>query len=470
MGPCNRKAKVHLALLLSNSFWGIGAVVGALGMSTTHPLAFLTIRQYLSGLVLLMGASATKESPNTSKNSQLKDEEAYPNDYTKLSKPGRTPSFDFKTHRKTFALLGLTLFGSQFGFLIGITLAGPVTAGVWQPSQPILMAFFCYIMGWEPWNSKRMIGVAMAFCGCIIMVVLSPHAPDEDADSGASVSKSTLFWAGNFLFFINCLSDPSYVLVSKRLLDAFSPLMVTAVSYFVSATYMGIATIISLLVTSNSNYSMDNTKDPMWVWSHGSILPPMDALPAMIWFVFFSSAGAYGLINWANQYATGTLVMSYTVLQPVSAVVLTVILLALHTARDCANTAEDATGICLTPPNMGTFCGMAGVGDLAPRVPKRKPSRDLVVKGRSDKRQSDNNSMANARFDDGCSSQSLGSATTMTSLIDGFGDPSPIARTPVKRITSSCQLMDPSPTKCDAPPTIPQREPNGSIDSNLQSN
>jgi uncharacterized membrane protein len=70
----SRKAKVHLALLFSNSFWGIGAVVGALGMSTTHPLAFLTIRQYLSGLVLLMGASANKESSNASKSQQLQDE------------------------------------------------------------------------------------------------------------------------------------------------------------------------------------------------------------------------------------------------------------------------------------------------------------------------------------------------------------------------------------------------------------
>jgi len=340
-------------------------------MSTTHPLAFLTIRQYLSGLVLLMGASAaTKESSSSdaSKDSLLKDEEAYPeDDYTnaKAAKPNRTLSFHFKTYGKTFALLGLTLFGSQFGFLIGITLAGPVTASVWQPSQPILMAFVCVIMGWELWNSKRMVGVALAFCGCIIMVVLSPHAPDDETtESATSSSKSTLFWIGNLLFFINCMSDPSYVLVSKRLLDVFSPLMVTAVSYFISATYMAIATILSLLVTANSSYSFDDPNDPMWVWSHGSILPPMDALPAILYLIFFSSVAAYALINWANQYATGTLVMSYTVLQPVSAVVLTVILLALKAVRDCTDTAAavNASGICLTPPNMGTLFGMVGVG------------------------------------------------------------------------------------------------------------
>lgn len=46
-------------------------------------------------------------------------------------------------------------------------------------------------------------------------------------------SKSSLFWIGNSLFFLNCLCDPSYVLVSKRLLDDFPPLLVTAISNFV---------------------------------------------------------------------------------------------------------------------------------------------------------------------------------------------------------------------------------------------
>lgn len=130
---------------------------------------------------------------------------------------------------------------------------------------------------------------------------------------------------------------------------------------------MAIATILSLIVASHHSMSSTVTDptDPLWVWFHGSMLPPMDALPAMIWFVVFSSAGAYGMINWANQYATGTLVMSYTVLQPVSAVILTVLLLALNAVRDCTDittASKTATGTCLTPPNMGTFCCMVGVG------------------------------------------------------------------------------------------------------------
>lgn len=344
-------AKAHLALLAANSFWGIGAVVGGIGLSSAHPLAFLTIRQALAGSVLLLGSiifspSSTEEdaAAKTTKSKQMRD------------------SFSryFKIHWKTFALCGLTIFGSNFGFLVGILLAGPVTASVWQPSQPILMAFICLIMGWEKLNRLRMTGVAVAFCGCITMVLLAPQEDSEqdEASAQSSTRSSTFFWIGNLLFFINCLSDPSYVLVSKRLLSVFSPLAVSAYSYLVSAFIMGISTIISIALAS----TFTSPESPPSVWTTGSIIPPVSALPAMIWFVFFSSAGAYALITWANQHATGTLVMSYTVLQPVSAVLLTVILLGMDLVPNCASQTSSDTSICLTPPNYGTFCGMAGVG------------------------------------------------------------------------------------------------------------
>ena len=92
-------------------------------MSTTHPLAFLCVRKFLSGLVLLGGALATKESSNNTATKKAYDVEAnnHPvdDDATgKRYKPGRTFSYQLKTYGKTFALLGLTLFGSQFGMSV----------------------------------------------------------------------------------------------------------------------------------------------------------------------------------------------------------------------------------------------------------------------------------------------------------------------------------------------------------------
>jgi drug/metabolite transporter (DMT)-like permease len=105
--------KVHMALILGNSFWGVGAIVGALGLATTHPVAFLMIRQLLAGLLLLAGASYFAISSPTT---VVGDDD----DAAKTSRPRQHLNLDtfrlrFKQHWKLFALVGLTLFGSQFG-------------------------------------------------------------------------------------------------------------------------------------------------------------------------------------------------------------------------------------------------------------------------------------------------------------------------------------------------------------------
>ena len=149
-------SKVHGALLLANSFWGIGAVVGALGLPATNPLAFCMVRQFLAGLLLLLGGAGTASFAS------------------------------IKVHWKRFLILGLALFGSQADYLLGVILAGPVTASVWQPIQPIFTAAICMILGWEPAIFQRIIGVLIAFMGCVMMVLLlSKHDQDKSKGRGA---------------------------------------------------------------------------------------------------------------------------------------------------------------------------------------------------------------------------------------------------------------------------------------------
>lgn len=110
--------KVHFALMLANAFFGIGAVVGALGLSTTHPVAFLVIRQFLAGL-LLLGISSMFMSSSQPSAAAVGDD-----DYAaaKTSKPLQHRKINlqsfilqFKRYWKNFALVALTLFSSQFG-------------------------------------------------------------------------------------------------------------------------------------------------------------------------------------------------------------------------------------------------------------------------------------------------------------------------------------------------------------------
>jgi hypothetical protein len=223
-----------------------------------------------------------------------------------------------------------------------------------------------------------MSGVAMAFCGCIIMGVLAPQSPKEKNEEGGQSSSSTLLWIGNFLFLINCLSAAFYVILSKRLLGVFSPLSITGYSHFVSAIYMGIATLVSFALIP-----MFAATAPSSVWISGSIIPPLAAVPAMIWFVVFNSAAAFGLITWANQHATGTLVMSYAVLEPVSAVLLTVVLLRLGAVPNCesisSTSGSDGASICLNPPNWGTVFGIIGVALGLSLIILTEPSLDKTT-------------------------------------------------------------------------------------------
>ncbi|CAJ1956093.1 unnamed protein product [Cylindrotheca closterium] len=98
--------------------------------------------------------------------------------------------------------------------------------------------------------------------------------------------------------------------------------------------------------------------------------------------------------------------------------------------------------------------------DIAPRVPKRKPSKDLD-KVSSSKQQGDN-FVANTRFDDGCISQDLGSSTRMASVVmDSLSCLSHIAKKECRMTSTSTSvhLMDDLTTKSDTSPTIPRREP-----------
>ena len=97
----------------------------------------------------------------------------------------------------------------------------------------------------------------------------------------------------------------------------------------------------------------------------------LQALPALAYYTLCMSVGSWGLILWANQYATGTLVMAYCVLQPVTALLITIILLQTKCVAACGGeldinrlatgNIEDDSELCLNPPVFGTLCGMVGV-------------------------------------------------------------------------------------------------------------
>lgn len=123
-------AQVHAALVLGQIFFGLGSVVAALGLPSCNPLAFALVREAIAGMLLLSA------------------------DYWFHHRKQRDSSCRSPVLRNPtrFILLGLVIYGNQAGGIVGIKLAGPVAAAVWQPSQPILTAAISISLGWEPFN------------------------------------------------------------------------------------------------------------------------------------------------------------------------------------------------------------------------------------------------------------------------------------------------------------------------------
>lgn len=327
---------VNSCLILAQIIFGLGTVIGALGLPACNPFAFALYREICAGFLLLCAAAFWSSSSSSSGQQQ----EQQTNLFFKpiLESPFR------------FALLGLTIYGNQAGFIVGIKLAGGVAAAVWQPSQPIITAAISMALKREPANGWRICGVGIAFCGCATMVALSTAASNKSSSDGENDGSN--FLIGNLLFFLNCLSTSLFVILSKEALKVYPPLLVTAWSYSLAAAYMA----PTALLTSLSPRIM-NTICPECtsVWEI-----PSGAWFALAYFIVLSSVISYGLLTWANQFATGTLVMGFTVLQPVAAALLTLLLLGLSFVQTCDATNGDG-GACLDPPGWGSAIGMLGV-------------------------------------------------------------------------------------------------------------
>jgi drug/metabolite transporter (DMT)-like permease len=134
------------------------------------------------------------------------------------------------------------------------------------------------------------------------MVVLSTKgvaAATEEDDAAAGRTAKKL--VGHFLFFVNCLCTSLYVILSKRPLLVYPPVMVAAWSYNIAAVFMGLTAFIMSLSPSAMSFLCP---DCTGIWNI-----PSGAIFALLYFIVFNSVCAYAILTWANQYATGTLVM-----------------------------------------------------------------------------------------------------------------------------------------------------------------
>jgi len=275
-------------------------------------------------------------------------------------------------HMRHFALLGLILFINQGAFIVGIQLAGPVTGSVWQPSTPVLTACVSMLFGWEAFSWQRCMGVCLAFGGCATMVLLSHSQREQDTAHGGSVA----YWIGNVCFLSNCLATSCFILLSKPLLLVYPSLTVIAWTYLLASVGMFLAATLSSLWED-----MEHFICPACI-PGTTFQIPTATLPALAYYILAMSVGSWGLLVWCNQYATGTLVVGYSVVQPVISMMVTAILLYIHWVASCTDESI-VDQPCLNEPGAGTLVGMLGVacglGLVIQTEPKSTTSATIIA-------------------------------------------------------------------------------------------
>jgi drug/metabolite transporter (DMT)-like permease len=263
-----------------------------------------------------------------------------------------------------FLLSGFGIFASQAFYIIGIKLSSAVAASVWQPSQPLITASVCMLMGWEPVNVHRCIGIMIAFVGCAIMVAGGSGSGGE-AIGGESDVKAGAFAnvVGQLSFLLNCCGTSLYVLSSKTIIATgrYESVTITAWSYVVGSIMMGVFSFVLSWSKGISTFLCSDCHEGIW---H----VPLSAIPAMLWFIVMTSSVAYGLITWANKYATGTLVIGYSVMQPVASAILIQFLISMGIYDGCEDGNRESNRVlkglikpCLDEPDKFTIIGAIGV-------------------------------------------------------------------------------------------------------------
>lgn len=359
---------INCALIAPQIIFGISAVVGTIGLPSFHPLTFAVVREANATIILLVAAHFVSKW---------------------AGREAGLWSGSFKDLKLIF-VAGLGVFMSQAFYIIGIKLSSAVAASVWQPSQPILTAAICMMIGWEPFNFHRILGIFVAFLGCAIMVLGGGGTATGESLGGGGEEYDSAFanFMGQVSFFINCCGSSLYVLASKRVIATgrYESVSVTAWSYLCATLMM---TAFALIMSTSESLSMFLCSD-----CEGSVWHvPSSAIPALIWYITMTSSTAYGLITWGNKYATGTLVIGYTVIQPIASAVMIQFLISFGIYKSCSIVQEGRSIMefggralsefvkpCLDQPDRYTAFGAIGVITGLMVVINTEPKKDAGMK------------------------------------------------------------------------------------------
>lgn len=193
-----------------------------------------------------------------------------------------------------FAVLGVVINATLF--LVGLSLTSVQVAAVLITTIPVFTLATAILTGGERASAKRILGIALAGAGALLVV------------GGESFHGTRASFLGALMIVLNCLSYAIYLVISKPHMARLSARRVVAHMFLVGAVLML----------------------PISAWS--LLHEPWTRIPPQAWItlavvIIGPTVVAYLLQAWALRHAESSVVAAYTYIQPVLAAVLGAIFL-----------------------------------------------------------------------------------------------------------------------------------------------
>lgn len=242
-------------MVSTQTIFGIGNVVAFIYLSG-NPIVFALIREAIAGPLLLLLAftiprircnNSTKRKRNTSQSevrslSEASKGEEDVDDSSDLdASQSRPPSSYFV---KWSIVCGLCLFGCNFCYIVGLKLAGALSAAIWQPSQPIITGAAGLILGIEKFYCLKFAGIVIAVLGCAFHVLYPELIDQTNTTNSTTGTGEGLVLLGNACLFMNCFCISMFYIFQKKLLKYQSPILVLGYSYAIATVFMVCAALL----------------------------------------------------------------------------------------------------------------------------------------------------------------------------------------------------------------------------------
>ena len=172
-------------------------------------------------------------------------------------------------------------------------------------SGPLVLYALSIIVLHEKPHAQVFRGMVFAFVG-VLVIFLAPLFRDGFNDGGGSVGSVLL---GNFLFLIAMVGGVFYAVVNKKIIKTVDSSVIMSLQFFV-----GSVAFIPMMVRELQDWSFASLNNAGWV--------------GIIYGIFFSSALAYFLLNYALKRISAQQIGVFEYMKPVIAVLVAIPLLA----------------------------------------------------------------------------------------------------------------------------------------------